>query len=119
MKSAAFPFQVHSSGRTASKEQPDHIRDLIKQIIFTAPGERVNRPSFGSGLLQLVFSPGGDEVAMATQFLVQGAIQKEMGELISLESVVAEAEDSSLKVTVSYIVKRDERREVAVFTHAL
>ena len=65
----------------------DHIRDLIEQVLFTAPGERVNRPNFGSGLLQLVFAPNSDELAAATQFLVQGALQQWLGDLIQVEGV--------------------------------
>ena len=30
---------------------PDrHLRDKLLAILFTSPGERVNRPTFGSGL---------------------------------------------------------------------
>src|SRR5689334_5459918 len=70
-----YPFQVDGRGRTALTTSDDHIRDLIEQVLFTAPGERVNRPTFGTGLPQLLFMPTNDEVATATQFLVQGALQ--------------------------------------------
>ena len=85
-----FPYHVDARGRTAPATDDDHVRDLIEQVLFTAPGERVNRPTFGSGLLQLVFAPNSDELATATQFLVQGALQQWLGDLIEVEAVDVE-----------------------------
>ena len=82
-----FPFHFDTRGRTAQTDDDDHIRDLIDQVLFTAPGERVNRPTFGSGLMQLVFAPNSDELAATTQFLVQGALQQWLGDLIVVEAV--------------------------------
>src|SRR5689334_14134267 len=96
---------VHFDGlqRTANTTEEDHIRDLIEQVLFTAPGERVNRPDFGSGLLQLVFAPNGASVAAAVRLTVQGALQQWLGDLIQIESVQVESEESTLRVTVQYI----------------
>ena len=91
------------------------MRDLIEQLIFTRPGERVNRPGFGSGLQQLVFAPNSPELAATTQFLVQGALQQWLGSLIALEGVEVEAIDSTLRVTVRYAIRRTQAREVATF----
>ena len=66
------PFHLDNRGRTAETGRDDHIRDLIEQVLFTSPGERVNRPTFGCGLTQLLFAPNSPELAAATQFLVQG-----------------------------------------------
>ncbi|MGH2367093.1 MAG: GPW/gp25 family protein, partial [Chloroflexota bacterium] len=104
-----------SSGRTAQTAGDEHLRDLIEQVLFTSPGERVNRPTFGSGLLQLVFAPNSDELATATQFLVQGALQQWLNELIQVEAVGVENEDSTLRVTVQYVVRRNQQRQVAQF----
>ncbi len=51
------------------------------------------RPDFGSGLMQLVFAPNSVELAATTQFLVQGALQQWLGNLIALEAVEVEAVD--------------------------
>ena len=110
-----YPYHLDGRGRTASADQDDHIRDLIEQVIFTTPGERVNRPDFGSGLMQLVFSPSSDELATATQFLLQGALQQWLGDLIQVEAVEVESEDSTLRVTVQYQVRRNQERQVAQF----
>jgi phage baseplate assembly protein W len=108
-----FPYAVDRRGRTAATGEDEHVRDLVEQVLFTAPGERVNRPSFGSGLLQLVFAPLSDELASATQFLVQGALQQWLGEVIEVEAVEVEGEDSTLGIRVVYTVRRTgERRTV-------
>ncbi len=111
-----YPYHFDSPGRTAATGQDEHIRDLIEQVLFTSPGERVNRPTFGSGLMQLVFAPNSDELATATQFLVQGALQQWLGELIQVEAVQVEHEESSLRVTVQYVVRRSQQRRVTQLT---
>ncbi|CAN5908937.1 GPW/gp25 family protein [soil metagenome] len=111
-----YPFHFDGRGRTAETGQDDHIRDLIEQLLFTSPGERVNRPDFGSGLLQLVFAPAGTELAAATQFLVQGGLQQWLGDLIQVEAVEVTAEDATLQVSVQYLVRRTQERQVAQFS---
>jgi phage baseplate assembly protein W len=100
MMSLDYPFQIDSRGRTAQSAGDDHIRDLIEQVLFTGPGERVNRPSFGSGLLQLVFMPTSDELATATQFLIQGALQQWLGDVVQVEAVAVERDDAAIRVNV-------------------
>jgi phage baseplate assembly protein W len=108
-----FPYAVDRRGRTAATGEAEHVRDLVEQVLFTAPGERANRPSFGSGLLQLVFAPLSDELASATQFLVQGALQQWLGDVIEVEAVEVEGEESTLGIRVVYSIRRTgERRTV-------
>src|ERR1700741_795092 len=95
-----FPFHFDRRGRAAGVDDDGHIRDLIEQVLFTAPGERVNRPDFGSGLLRLVFAPNSDQLAATTQYLVQGSLQQYLGDLIQVDAVDVENEDSTLRVTV-------------------
>jgi phage baseplate assembly protein W len=108
----AYPYTIDGSGRTASADDDAHIRQLIEQLLFTAPGERVNRPTFGTGLRQLLFSPNSPELATATEFMVQGALQEIMGELIRVEAVDVAAEESTLRITVQYVVQRTQQRRV-------
>jgi phage baseplate assembly protein W len=84
-------------------------------VLFTSPGERVNRPTFGSGLMQLVFAPNSDTLAAATQLAVQGALQQWLGDLIVVESVQVENVDSTLKVQVQYFIRRTQERQAAAF----
>jgi phage baseplate assembly protein W len=111
-----YPFHFDGRGRTAQAEDDDHIRDLIEQVLFTSPGERVNRPDFGCGLMQLVFAPNSGELATATQYLVQGSLQRWLGELIQIQSVDITSEESTVSVTVQYIIKRGQEQQTAQFS---
>ena len=110
------PLRFDERGRTAETDTDGHLRDLIEQVLFTAPGERVNRPTFGSGLMQLVFQPNSDELAATVQFLVQGALQQWLGDLIEVNGVQVTNEDSTIAVTVGYTVRRTQQRQVAQFS---
>ncbi len=112
-----FPFHFDARGRTANTTDEDHIRDLIELVLFTSPGERVNRPTFGSGLLQLVFAANSDALAAATQLTVQAALQQWLGDLIEVETVRVERDDASLQVTLQYLVRRNQERQIAQFSH--
>src|SRR4051794_12705791 len=113
-----YPYDFDTRGRTAETTDDEHIRDLIEEVLFTSPGERVNRPTFGSGVLQLVFAPNSPELAATVQFLVQGALQQWLGGLIQIEAVRAEAEDATLRVIVQYVVLRTGERRVAEMERA-
>jgi phage baseplate assembly protein W len=111
-----YPLHIDGRGRTAETDTDGHIRDLIEQVLFTSQGERVNRPDFGTGLLQLVFAPASDELATATQYLVQGALQQWLGELIQVEEVDVSATGARIDVTVAYRVRRTQQRATAQFS---
>ncbi|MBN1323489.1 MAG: GPW/gp25 family protein [Methanotrichaceae archaeon] len=109
------PFEIDLMGRTAQSGEEAHIREMIEAVLFTSPGERVNRPDFGSGLLQLTFAPNSGELATATQFLVQASLQRWLGDRIQVEAVRITSDEATLDVTVQYIVRRDGERKVAEF----
>src|SRR5262249_33436267 len=113
-----FPYQFDARGRTAESGEEEWIRGLIEQVLLTSPGERVMRPDFGSGLMQLVFAPNSPELAATTQSLVQGALQHWLGHLITVEAAEVEAVDSTLKVTVRYTIRRTQSAQVATFDRA-
>jgi phage baseplate assembly protein W len=113
----AYAYRFAPLGRTAETSDETHIRDLIEQVLFTAPGERVMRPDFGSGIAQLVFAPNSVELASATQMLVQGALQQWLGELITVQGVRVEANDAALGITVQYSIRRTDQQQVHTFRH--
>jgi phage baseplate assembly protein W len=110
-----FPYRIDSRGRTAEAGEGDHLRDLIEQVLFTAPGERVMRPDFGCGLSQLVFEPNSVTLAATTQMLVQAALLQHLSHLIAVNEVSVAAEDAALRVNVSYTVLEDGRVQRASF----
>ena len=113
-----YPFGIDSRGRTATTGDDDHIRDMIEQFLFTNAGERVNRPDFGSGLLQIVFGPNSPELASAVQMTVQAGLQRWLGDVIDVRAVTATSDDSTLRVAVTYQVRRTQETRVATFTRS-
>ncbi|SEO73612.1 GPW/gp25 family protein [Nitrosovibrio sp. Nv6] len=113
MMNIDFPFHFDSRGRTAATSDADHIRDMIEQFLFTSPGERVNRPDFGSGLLGMVFEPNSPELAAALQFTIQAGLQRWLGDLIEVRKLEVTSEDAMLTVDLAYAIRRtgEVRRE--------
>ncbi len=111
-----YPFHLDGRGRSATTQEDDHVRDMIYQVLFTSPGERVNRPDFGCGLKTLLFMPNSDTLAAATQFLVKGSLQRWLENDIQVESVEVSAVDERLTVTVAYSRRMGGERRVDQFT---
>jgi len=97
-----FPFQFDGKGRTRTTNRDEYIRDLMRQVLFTNPGERVNRPDFGCGLSRLVFAPYSEAIQATTQFQVQTALQRWLAEVIAVNDVTVTGQDGELDVTVVY-----------------
>ncbi len=108
-----YPFRVDGRGRTADIPEDLHVRQMIEQVLFTFTGERVNRPDFGCGLEQLIFAPNSEELAAATEFLIRGALEQWLGDVIEVEALAIEPADSSLKITIQYLIRRTQQRQVA------
>ncbi len=109
------PLRIDATGRTAADTEPAYLRALIEEVLFTQPGERVNRPDFGSGLLQLVLAPADAALAATTQLTVQSALQQWLGDLIDVLAVEVTSDEETLRVLVGYSVHGSERRVVDEF----
>jgi phage baseplate assembly protein W len=103
-----YPFHFDASGRTAVTEDDDHIRDMIEQFLFTNTGERVNRPDFGSGILQLVFAPNSPELAATVQFTVQAGLQQWLGDVIEVRHLEVTSEEATIRIDIQYLVRRTQ-----------
>ena len=112
-----FPYRFDGRGRTQAASLQDYVTQLVEQVLFTSPGERVNLPDFGSGLLQLAFAPNSVQMAAATQFSVQAALQKWLSGYVTVQSVVASAEEAVLTVTVTYTPLNTDVTQVQTFTY--
>jgi hypothetical protein len=113
--SISFPYRFDGRGRTAIAANDDHVRGLIEQILFTNPGERVNNPGFGCGLLQIPFEPNSVELQQTTEFLVRAALSQILGNLIDVQAIVVERNDSTFTVTVQYLIRRTKQSQLATF----
>lgn len=118
MTQVDFPYDVDPHGRTAGTTDDEHVRDLIEQVLFTSPGERVNRPDFGSGLLSLVFAPASDALVAATEMTVQAALQEWLGDVVAVQRVDVTRQESTIEVTVAYVIRATQRVVVAGFSGA-
>jgi phage baseplate assembly protein W len=114
-----FPYGFDSFGRTADTTADDHVRDMIELLIFTSPGERVNRPDFGSGLLQLLFAPNSPELAATVQFTLQAGLQRWLGDVIDVRDLTVSAQESTLTVSLTYAVRATQAQQTVVFTRSV
>lgn len=113
-----FPFHF-DGGSSATTGTDDHVRDMIEQLLFTNPGERVNRPDFGSGLMQLVFAPNSAELAATLQFTVQAALGQWLGDVIDVRALSVQSEDATLQVSLTYAVRTSGAVRTDVFTREI
>ena len=111
-----YPFHFDAAGRSAQTQAADHVRDLVEQVLFTSPGERVMRPDFGAGVMALVFEPNDDAMAATTRMLVQASLQLNLAHLIALRSVTLEHAEGTLTVSVAYQLLADGSVQHAAFS---
>lgn len=114
-----FPYRFDTRGHTAATDDDEHIRDLIEQFLFTNHGERVNRPDFGSGLLQLVFAPDSPELAATLQFTIQAGLQRWLGDMIEIQGLDVTGEDTALRIDLQYRVRRTQEIRIETFERSV
>ncbi len=111
--SIRYPFAIDTAlGRVAQETNyAAHVEQLIKQVLLTSPGERINRPDFGCGVKRLVFAPAGDVAATLAQTSVYQALTKWLPNAIAVNEVTARADGAVLQIRVGYVIKaRGEQR---------
>ena len=110
-ESIGFPFAINESGSTARiSNRSEYIRGKIIQILFTAPGERVNQPEFGCGLLNLVFEPNDAVLATAVEYSIGQSLTRWLADDISVDGVNADKVDGNILIEVAYTIKKDLSR---------
>jgi phage baseplate assembly protein W len=103
-----FPFGTTPDGSIVPDPDDDvDLRGRVIQVLFTAPGERVNQPEFGCGLFNLVFDPNNTIMAAATEFSVGQALTRWLGDELAVAAVDVQALDETLSVEVAYVRRRD------------
>ncbi|WP_267221373.1 GPW/gp25 family protein [Dyella silvae] len=112
----AFPYHFDARGRTATTDDDTHLRDLIEQVLMTCASERVNIPSFGCGVPQLLFGAASDTVAATAQFLIQGALQRWMAPKLLLQDLTVTAQDDALVIDITYLNRLTQEQRTASFS---
>ena len=113
-----FPFRFANDGTTGKCSYVEHVRDLVEQVLFTQPGERIYRPDFGCGLLQMVFEPNASQFATAVEASTRAELEEWLGELIEILSLAVEADEERLIVELSYLVLRTGQTQSERFEKA-
>jgi phage baseplate assembly protein W len=107
-----FPFGVTPAGTiTPDPDEDVDLRGKIIQVLFTAPGERVNQPDFGCGLFNLVFEPNNTILAAAMEFTIGQALTRWLRDLLIVSGVNVEAQDETITVEVAYTRRQDLARQ--------
>jgi uncharacterized protein len=106
----AFPFRIDpSSGQAAQAAYPAHVDQMIRQVLLTAPGERIDLPDFGCGLRRQLFAPHSAALDATTQILVQEALDRWLGDQIEVQAVTVATpeetgDDAQLELEIDYIL---------------
>ena len=111
--SIRYPFSIDAGlGRLAEETNyAEHIEQLMKQVLFTAPGERINRPDFGCGIKRMVFAPNDPVTASLAQVTIFQSLKRWLGNVIDVQDVKAAAINERLEIKIAYSLKaRQERR---------
>ena len=113
LHSIRYPFAIDQNLGTLAEENDfsNHVRQMIIQVLFTNPGERINRPDFGCGLRRMVFAPNSDATASLLQVLITQSLNKWLGGVIQTEAVEVQAIDEKLEVKIVYMLKAKLKRE--------
>jgi phage baseplate assembly protein W len=105
------PFGIDPTSRQVrGTDYATHAEQMIMQVLFTSPGERVDLPQFGCGLRQLVFAPLSTALAVNTEINVRQALSRWLAGVIDVGDVTAQSSDDpgselvpgTLQITISY-----------------
>lgn len=111
MTTVAFPFAIGPSGQVRTAEGSEELRGRVLQVLFTSPGERVELPEFGCGLLDLVFEPSDDLLTATVRFSVAQGLSRWLGDELTVDGVDVTRADGTITVEVAYTRRSDQRRE--------
>ena len=110
----SYPYSTGSTGAPKTEGPDDHLRDLILQVLFTNPGERVNLPTFGVGVQQLVFAPSGDTLRTSVQFLIHTGLQRWLGDRIKVNQVTVSSvpgEEETVTIDIVYTPSATQQQQ--------
>ena len=109
-----YPYGVSGTGVPNTTTADDHLRDLILQVLFTNPGERIHLPEFGAGIQRLVFVPNNDALRASAHFLITTALQRWLGDRINVEQVSVNSTldvEATVTIEIAYMVKATRQRQ--------
>ena len=113
ISSIRFPFAIDAALGTLMDERdyPKHVKQLMLQVLFTNPGERINRPDFGCGLRKMVFAPNSEATASLLQVLIMQSLERWLGKLIEINKITVKALGERLEVNIVYVIKAKQQQD--------
>lgn len=112
INSIKYPFAVDRGLKTLAEENEyrEHVIQLIKQVLLTNPGERINRPDFGCEIRRMLFNPNSEVSASLAQVSIFQALEKWLGTVISVENVKVQPIEERLEIRVVFVIKALQER---------
>lgn len=114
----AYPFRIDPTSRQAARATyNDHIDQMIRQVLLTSPGERVDLPDFGCGVRQMVFAPWSDALQASSRILVQQSLERWLGNVITLQRIDVKSGDQEGQVVIYIeytIIDNQTQQQVSV-----
>jgi len=104
----SFPFRIDASSRQAQRAAYEaHVGQMVRQVLLTTPGERVNLPEFGCGLRQLVFAPRTAALDSSVKLIVLSALDRWLSDHIQVREVRTGGDPNAgeLSVDIDYILR--------------
>ncbi|UOQ64809.1 GPW/gp25 family protein [Hymenobacter volaticus] len=113
INSIKYPFAINQQLGMLMEEKDfsRHVRQMMLQVLFTNPGERINRPDFGCGIRRMVFAPNSDATASLSEVLITQALDRWLGELITTENIEVTAMNERLEINIVYLLKVKQERQ--------
>jgi phage baseplate assembly protein W len=109
----SFPLRINAVQRQAQQVgYAEHVAQMIRQFLFTSPGERINLPDFGGGLRRMVFAPITSELTSTSELLIRRGLEKYLGQHIELIKVTVgnaeEIDPAAIEVSIQYRLKETQ-----------
>jgi len=120
-RSLNFPFHIGDLGAPATAPRAVAVRQQLEQLLFTLPGERVNRPGFGCGVQRLVFGGCSPETAAAAEYVIRINVQEFMNDVVRIDAVrvTADAASATLYVDILYTLRETGEERAETFRRTL
>ena len=111
-----YAWGWNRQGQLGTADPGDHLREMLELLLFTVPGERIDRPDFGCGLLDLVFAPNSPELAAVARGGALAAVNRWLGDVLTVQSLDVVSEDATLRVSIAYTPSATGVTQSANFT---
>jgi uncharacterized protein len=101
-RALGFPLRAGPDRGVEVADLVAGVRAMLEQILFTMPGERVNRPTFGVGVQQYVFEPLTPMLSERIRVALDENVYEHLGREVRIDGVSVEREEEKLLVRVTF-----------------